>query len=112
MIEAFSKAHLAACLAGNVAPDDPCFDDGYMRDCLTLLDMIGQGAAASDLAAYDAESNGVFDGWQVWFCRTLAQMPSKSAHALAVEAFQGAADIGSQNPQTRPTGLKTATNRP
>jgi len=91
MIAVFSGAHLAACLAGNVAPDDPCFDDGYIRDCLTLLEMIEQGATVDDLRAYDAASEGVFDDWRLWFCRTLAQMPPNPAYGRALEAFQGVA---------------------
>jgi hypothetical protein len=89
MIAAFSAAHLAACLEGNAAPDDPCFDDCYIRDCLTLLDMIERGATVAELAAYDAASEGVFDGWQDWFCRTLAQLPPNPAYGRALEAFQG-----------------------
>lgn len=88
---AYRLAHVAACLAGNVPLDDPRFDERYFRACLTMLGMIERGAASSELLAYDAKGEGVFDGWRDWFALSLAHMPPYLAIARATEAFQGRA---------------------
>lgn len=89
--DAFRLAHLPACLAGNVAPDDPNFDDCYFRDCFAMLDLIESGATSAELLAFDGANDGVFDGWRDWLAFTLAYMPPYLACARWLEAFQGSA---------------------
>lgn len=87
--EAYSVAHVAVCLAGNVAPDDPRFDRGYFTDCFAMLDLVQSGAPPADLRAF---VGGSFDGWRDWFALTLAYMPPYLAYGRALEASQGQAD--------------------
>lgn len=88
-VQTFLAAHFVACGKAGIAFDDPCFDDGYFDDCAALLGMIERGASAADLAAYEAASAGVFDGWREWFNRTLAEMPSISATDERLGASEG-----------------------
>ena len=90
--EAYSMAHLTACLVGHVAVSDPRFDRGYFRDCFALLDMIEGGATSADLLAFNGADGGSFDGWRDWFALTLAYMPPYLTVGRALEAFQGRAD--------------------